>query len=205
MEDFRCQHEHSNILHDGLRRSAMACHLDWRLEMAFHCHFHPSGVCHFHTLDCARKCQVGLINKSTLAFVFFNNGWERYQERTTDSYTVLKGVVVHDGQQNKGTPPGWRVNKIYWSPTHTLPWYKYITIICPLESIIIIFQFCRWLVSQGRMERALKIMRKFEKINGKTVDPTVYTDYSVSSLLDCNRDPICFRTLKYPLLFQASV
>jgi hypothetical protein len=38
----------------------------------------------------------------------------------------------------------------------------------------------RWLVSQGRIPQALKILKKFEKINGKEVSPQIYKDFSDS-------------------------
>jgi hypothetical protein len=40
--------------------------------------------------------------------------------------------------------------------------------------------FYRWLVSQGRIQRAMKILKKFEKINKKEVSPQVYKDFSDS-------------------------
>jgi len=41
---------------------------------------------------------------------------------------------------------------------------------------------CRWLVSQGKIDRAITIMKKFERINNKKVDPQIYTDFRVSVL-----------------------
>lgn len=41
--------------------------------------------------------------------------------------------------------------------------------------------FCRWLVSQGKIKQAIKILKKFERINGKTVSPQIYQDFSVRS------------------------
>ncbi|XP_012267339.2 organic cation transporter protein-like [Athalia rosae] len=35
----------------------------------------------------------------------------------------------------------------------------------------------RWLVSQGKVDRAISILRKFERINGKTVPENVYQDF----------------------------
>lgn len=32
----------------------------------------------------------------------------------------------------------------------------------------------RWLVSQNKIDRAMKIIKRFERINGKTVDPAIY-------------------------------
>ncbi|GLH08678.1 Organic cation transporter protein [Gryllus bimaculatus] len=34
-----------------------------------------------------------------------------------------------------------------------------------------------WLVSQGRVDEAITIMKKFEKVNGKKVDPAVYEEF----------------------------
>ena len=38
----------------------------------------------------------------------------------------------------------------------------------------------RWLVSQGRTEEATKILKKFEKINGRKVSPQIYKDFDES-------------------------
>lgn len=38
----------------------------------------------------------------------------------------------------------------------------------------------RWLVSQGRIPKALGILKKFEKINGKQISPQIYKDFSDS-------------------------
>ncbi|KAG5679390.1 hypothetical protein PVAND_008958 [Polypedilum vanderplanki] len=38
----------------------------------------------------------------------------------------------------------------------------------------------RWLVSQGRVNKAMKILKKFEKINGKNVSPQIYKDFADS-------------------------
>lgn len=42
------------------------------------------------------------------------------------------------------------------------------------------FQQLRWLVSKGRINRAMKILKKFEKINKKEVSPQIYKDFSDS-------------------------
>lgn len=42
--------------------------------------------------------------------------------------------------------------------------------------------FLRWLVSQGKIDKALRIMKKFEKFNGKHVDPKIYEEFSVSNI-----------------------
>jgi hypothetical protein len=46
-------------------------------------------------------------------------------------------------------------------------------------TVVSVFTF-RWLVSQGRIKKALGILKKFEKINGKEVSPQIYKDFSDS-------------------------
>ncbi|XP_063217227.1 organic cation transporter protein [Bacillus rossius redtenbacheri] len=41
----------------------------------------------------------------------------------------------------------------------------------------IVPESARWLVSQGKIEKAVRIMKKFEKINGAKVDPQIYTQF----------------------------
>jgi hypothetical protein len=43
--------------------------------------------------------------------------------------------------------------------------------------------FYRWLVSQGKVDRAITIMKKFERINKKKVDPQIYIAFRVSSIV----------------------
>ncbi|XP_066905698.1 carcinine transporter [Halyomorpha halys] len=38
----------------------------------------------------------------------------------------------------------------------------------------------RWLVSQGKTEKAIQIMKKFEKINKTKVDPKIYTEFAAA-------------------------
>lgn len=38
----------------------------------------------------------------------------------------------------------------------------------------------RWLVSQGKVDRAVEILRKFERINGTKVEESVYKQFKVS-------------------------
>jgi len=35
----------------------------------------------------------------------------------------------------------------------------------------------RWLVSQGKIDKAISIMKKFERINGKKVEPAIYNEF----------------------------
>lgn len=54
---------------------------------------------------------------------------------------------------------------------------------CPIIKclyLLLFFSVSRWLVSQGKIEKAIKILKKFEKINGKDVEPQIYKDFSVS-------------------------
>lgn len=37
----------------------------------------------------------------------------------------------------------------------------------------------RWLVSQGKIDKAVSILKKFERINGTTVPESVYRDFKV--------------------------
>lgn len=39
----------------------------------------------------------------------------------------------------------------------------------------------RWLISQGKTDRALKILKRIEKRNGTTVDPQLYEDFKVNT------------------------
>ncbi|CAG2058538.1 unnamed protein product [Timema podura] len=74
-----------------------------------------------------------------------------------------------------------------------LPWMAYFIadwrMLCvatsvPLALAIItpwiVPESARWLVSQGKIEKALVIMKKFERINGTKVDPHIYTQFSDS-------------------------
>ncbi|XP_068085199.1 organic cation transporter protein-like [Anabrus simplex] len=44
----------------------------------------------------------------------------------------------------------------------------------------IVPESARWLVSQGKIEQAIVIMKKFERINGTKVDPNIYQQFSDS-------------------------
>lgn len=74
-----------------------------------------------------------------------------------------------------------------------LPWiayyladWKMFAIVTSAPLILAVFtpllvpESARWLVSQGKVEKAITILKKFEKINKKTIDPKVYQDFSDS-------------------------
>ncbi|RZF45646.1 hypothetical protein LSTR_LSTR010597 [Laodelphax striatellus] len=74
-----------------------------------------------------------------------------------------------------------------------LPWialwlgdWKMLTIATSLPLAISLLapvfipESARWLVSQGKVDKAVRIMRKFEKINRVHVDPKIYTEFSES-------------------------
>ncbi|XP_025830037.1 solute carrier family 22 member 5-like [Agrilus planipennis] len=39
----------------------------------------------------------------------------------------------------------------------------------------------RWLASQGKVDKAIEILKKFERINGTKVDDKIYTQFSAPS------------------------
>lgn len=72
-----------------------------------------------------------------------------------------------------------------------LPWiavwlknWQMLTIVTSAPMIIAVFapmflpESARWLVSQGKIDKALTIMHKFEKINRVTVEPRIFTEFS---------------------------
>ncbi|XP_058458866.1 organic cation transporter protein [Malaya genurostris] len=74
-----------------------------------------------------------------------------------------------------------------------LPWIAYylanwklfaIVTSAPLALAIftplLVPESARWLVSQGKVDKAIGIMKKFEKINKKTIDPKMYQEFSDS-------------------------
>ncbi|CRK95636.1 CLUMA_CG009094, isoform A [Clunio marinus] len=74
-----------------------------------------------------------------------------------------------------------------------LPWiayyladWKLFAIVTSAPLFLAIFtpfvvpESARWLVSQGRIPKALGILKKFEKMNGKNVSPQIYQDFSDS-------------------------
>uniref|UniRef100_A0A8D8S4C5 Organic cation transporter protein n=1 Tax=Cacopsylla melanoneura TaxID=428564 RepID=A0A8D8S4C5_9HEMI len=66
-----------------------------------------------------------------------------------------------------------------WIAYYTANW-QYLCILTSLPLLVAVFvpwivpESARWLVSQGRVDEAVVIMKKFEKINKKTVDPKLY-------------------------------
>ncbi|XP_055619494.1 organic cation transporter protein [Toxorhynchites rutilus septentrionalis] len=75
----------------------------------------------------------------------------------------------------------------------SLPWIAYylanwklfaIVTSAPLALAIftplLIPESARWLVSQGKVDKAIAILKKFERINKKTVEPKLYQDFSDS-------------------------
>lgn len=42
--------------------------------------------------------------------------------------------------------------------------------------------FNRWLISQGRIKEATKIIRSFAKVNGKDVDEALFVEFEVLNL-----------------------
>lgn len=48
-----------------------------------------------------------------------------------------------------------------------------------LISVINLINF-RWLVSQDKIDRAIKIIKKFERINGKSIKPEIYENFTDS-------------------------
>ncbi|XP_046391762.1 solute carrier family 22 member 13-like [Ischnura elegans] len=79
--------------------------------------------------------------------------------------------------------------------TVALPWiaygisnWRYFAIASSAPLLLAAFtpwlvpESARWLVSQGKVDKAIKIMRKFEKINGKKIDPKVYEEFRESCI-----------------------
>ncbi|XP_055534267.1 organic cation transporter protein [Wyeomyia smithii] len=74
-----------------------------------------------------------------------------------------------------------------------LPWiayyladWKLFAIVTSAPLVLAIFtplvvpESARWLVSQGKVDKAIHILKKFEKINKKTIDAKVYQEFSDS-------------------------
>lgn len=77
-----------------------------------------------------------------------------------------------------------------------LPWiailcndWKLLAIVTSAPLLLAVFtplvvpESARWLVSQGKIDRAVGILKKFERINGKTIHPQIYKDFTDS----CNK------------------
>lgn len=77
----------------------------------------------------------------------------------------------------------------------------------------------RWLVSQGRVKKAIEILKKFAKVNGRTVSPEVFKTFSDScarmqeeeaenasySILDLFKTPRLRRTTILLLIIWMSI
>lgn len=50
----------------------------------------------------------------------------------------------------------------------------------PGLSLSLLFAVSRWLVSQGKIDKALTIMKKFERINKTKIPDKVLSDFTVS-------------------------
>lgn len=74
-----------------------------------------------------------------------------------------------------------------------LPWialwlgdWKMLTIVTSTPLMLAVFtpwvipESARWLVSQGKIERAVGILKRFERINGKTIKPEIYQEFTSS-------------------------
>ncbi|CAB0003962.1 unnamed protein product [Nesidiocoris tenuis] len=62
-------------------------------------------------------------------------------------------------------------------------WYMVVTtfpLISALFAPFTVPESARWLVSQGKIEKSILIIKKFEKLNGKHVEPSVYKEFSES-------------------------
>lgn len=74
-----------------------------------------------------------------------------------------------------------------------LPWIAYylsdwrmFTIVTSVPLALAVFtpwvvpESARWLVSQGKTDKAMTILKKFEKVNRTTVDPAIYKQFQAS-------------------------
>ncbi|CAD7082940.1 unnamed protein product, partial [Hermetia illucens] len=74
---------------------------------------------------------------------------------------------------------------IPWIAYYLADW-KLFTIVtsAPLALAVltpwVVPESARWLVSQGKIEKAITILKRFEKVNGKAIEPQVYKDFSDS-------------------------
>lgn len=82
-----------------------------------------------------------------------------------------------------------------------------------------VFFLDRWLVAKNKIDRALKIIKSFERINGKSVDPAIYskftdscakirlesTDLKQYSILDLFRKPRLRKITILLVLFYMSI
>ncbi|KAK9506717.1 hypothetical protein O3M35_008602 [Rhynocoris fuscipes] len=78
-------------------------------------------------------------------------------------------------------------------------WFVIVTSLPLLAAFIapcFVPESARWLVSQGKTEKAIRIIKKFEKVNKKHVDPAVYKEFSES----CERTVACENQKNYSVL-----
>lgn len=83
----------------------------------------------------------------------------------------------------------------FTSAASALPWiaiwlgnWKTLAVVTSAPLILAVLtpwfvpESARWLVSQGKIEKAVGILKKFERINGKSIEPRIYNEFSVSLL-----------------------
>lgn len=49
-----------------------------------------------------------------------------------------------------------------------------------MYNVQIYFFICRWYISSGNIPKAIEMLKKFEKVNGKTVEPEIYEEFEQS-------------------------
>ncbi|XP_014262339.1 carcinine transporter [Cimex lectularius] len=89
-----------------------------------------------------------------------------------------------------------------------LPWialwiadWRWFMVVTSLPLAAALFTPCtvpesaRWLVSQGKTDKAVKIIKKFEKLNGKKVDPLIYDEFKTSCEKAASDEPQSYSVL----------